>query len=41
MHENRNGLSNEVLIEIIHSIKDMLVELINCAFPQAVQNIGQ
>ena len=34
MNENRTGLSDEVLIEIIHGIKDVLVELINCAFPR-------
>lgn len=31
---NQNGLSDEVLIEIVHSIKDIIVELINRAFPR-------
>ena len=33
-NNNQNGLSDEVLIEIVHSIKDIIVELINRAFPR-------
>lgn len=34
------GLSDEVIIEIVHSIKEIIVELINRAFPRQPQ-IGQ
>ena len=34
---NQNGLSDEVLIEIVHGIKDIIVELINRAFPRKEQ----
>lgn len=33
----KTGLSNEVLIEIVHSIKDIIVELIDRAFPRGMQ----
>ncbi len=33
-------LSDEVIIEIVHSIKEIIVELINRAFPRQPQ-IGQ
>lgn len=33
----QSGLSDEVLIEIVHSIKDIIVELINWAFPRKEQ----
>ena len=33
-NNNQNGLSDEILIEIVHSIKDIIVELINRAFPR-------
>lgn len=32
MNEKNTGLSDEVIIEIVHGIKDILIELINCAF---------
>ncbi len=35
MNEERNGLSDEVLIEIVHNIKDIIMELINKAFPRS------
>ena len=41
MNENRTGLSDEVIIEIVHGIKDVLVELINCAFPREGRNSDQ
>ena len=34
----QNGLSDEVLIEIVHSIKEIIVELINRAFPRKVSD---
>ncbi len=34
MTERRNGLSDEVIIEIIHGIKDILIKLIDCAFQE-------
>ncbi len=38
MDEKHNGgLSDEVVIEIVHSIKDIIVELIDRAFPK-IQN---
>lgn len=39
--KNRTGLSDEVIIEIVHGIKDVLVELINCAFPREDRAGGQ
>ena len=41
MNENRTGLSDEVIIEIVHGIKDVLVELINCAFPRENRSSDQ
>ncbi len=35
MEEKQTGLSNEVLIEIVHSIKEIIVELIDRAFPRS------
>ena len=34
MDEKQSRLSDEVIIEIVHSIKDIVVELINRAFPK-------
>jgi len=34
MTERRNGLSDEVIIEIVHGIKDVLIKLIDCAFQE-------
>ena len=34
MDEKEIRVSDEVLIEIIHGIKEIIVELINQAFPQ-------
>lgn len=34
MDEKQSNLSDEVIIEIVHSIKDIVVELIDRAFPQ-------
>lgn len=34
MDEKQSSLSDEVIIEIVHSIKDIVVELINRAFPK-------
>lgn len=34
MTERRNGLSDAVIIEIIHGIKDILIRLIDCAFQE-------
>lgn len=34
MEEKKTGLSNEVLIEIVHSIKEIVVALIDRAFPR-------
>ena len=34
MNEKQGNLSDEVIIEIVHSIKDIVVELINRAFPK-------
>lgn len=31
--KQQSGLSDEVIIEIVHSIKEIIVELINRAFP--------
>ena len=32
--KNTSGLSDEVIIAIVHSIKEIIVELIDRAFPQ-------
>lgn len=32
MTDKNNGLSDEVIIEIVHGIKDVLIELISCVF---------
>lgn len=34
MNEKNIGLSDEVIIEIVHGIKDILIALIDHAFPQ-------
>ncbi len=34
MNENNTMLSDEVIIEIVHSIKEILVTLIDKAFPK-------
>ena len=34
MDEKQSTLSDEVIIEIVHSIKDIIVELINRSFPR-------
>ena len=41
MENKHTGLSDTVLIEIVHSIKDIIVELINCAFPRENNQIEQ
>ena len=38
MENKANGISDDVLIEIIHSIKDIIVELIDRAFPKQRDN---
>lgn len=38
--KQQNGLSDEVIIEIVHSIKEIIVVLINRVFPRESQ-IGQ
>ena len=35
----KNRLSDAVLIEIVHGIKEIVVELINCAFPAGDKQI--
>lgn len=35
MTEKSAGLSDEVIIEIVHGIKEILIELIDRAFPKA------
>ena len=32
--DEKSGLSNDILIEIVHSMKDILVALIDRAFPR-------
>lgn len=40
MDDNQQSrLSDDVLIEIVHSIKEIIVELINHAFPRGGQEI--
>lgn len=34
MNEKNTDLSDEVVIEIVHGIKEILIELIERAFPQ-------
>ncbi len=34
MDEKQSNLSDEVIIEIVHSIRDIVVELIDRAFPK-------
>ena len=34
MDEKQSSLSDEVIIEIVHSIKDIVIELIDRAFPK-------
>lgn len=34
MDEKQSSLSDEVIIEIVHSIRDIVVELIDRAFPK-------
>ena len=34
MDEKQSSLSDEVIIEIVHSIKDIVIELIDKAFPK-------
>ena len=34
MDKEHNAFSDEVLIEIVHSIRDIIVKLIDCAFSQ-------
>lgn len=39
MNDKYSGLSDEVIIEIVHGIKDILIELIDRAFPQNEANM--
>lgn len=39
MENQQINLSDEVIIEIVHSIKDIVIELINKAFPQGHSKI--
>ncbi len=39
MEDKRNALSDEVLIEIVHSIKDIIFQLIDRAFPRGQRQI--
>lgn len=34
MNEKQSSLSDEVIIEIVHSIKDIIVKLIDGTFPK-------
>ena len=34
MNDNKECLNSEVIIEIVHSIKEILIALIDRAFPQ-------
>lgn len=34
MNEKQGNLSDEVIIEIVHCIKDIVIELINRTFPK-------
>jgi len=35
MNEKDTGLSDEVIIEIVHRIKEIVIELIDQAFPKS------
>lgn len=37
MMTEKTGLSNDVLIKIVHSIKDIIVALIDRAFPRGMR----
>ncbi len=37
MEDKHSAISDEVLIEIVHSIKDIIVQLIDRAFPREQQ----
>lgn len=37
MEDKHSTISDEVLIEIVHSIKDIIVQLIDRAFPREQQ----
>lgn len=37
MEDKHSAISDEVLIEIVHSIKDIIVQLIDQAFPREQQ----
>ena len=39
MEDKHSALSDEVLIEIVHSIKDIIVQLIDRAFPRGQMQI--
>lgn len=41
MEDKHATLSDEVLIEIVHCIKDIVVRLIDHAFPLGDRQIGQ
>ena len=38
MEEKRQGLSDEVLIEIVHGIKEIVIEFISRTNPEASRN---
>jgi hypothetical protein len=35
MNEKNTGLSDEVIIEIVHGIKEIVIELIDRSFPKS------
>lgn len=39
MEEKHSVLSDEVLVEIVHSIKEILIRLIDQAFPQGQRQV--
>lgn len=39
MNDKNSGLSDEIIIEIVHGIRDILIELIDRAFPQTGANV--
>ena len=41
MEDRHSALSDEVLVEIVHAIKDIIVQLIDRAFPCGQQQIEQ
>lgn len=41
MEGRHTAFSDEVMIEIVHSIKDILIQLISCAFSQVKQQTGR